>query len=163
MRHGLGEHVWSIKSNETANLLFWCEHALHVRKYLLTSLPVFICEPIYLINIAFVKVSILFFYLRVFPDHSFRRICYVFMAFVSCCSVVFVVTALFQCKPMAYTWDKSLTGKCFNYNALAWVSAGVNVIQDLIIVALPIQRLRKLQLDFKKRVQLYMMFGVGLV
>lgn len=85
------------------------------------------------------------------------------MGFVVAYCAGFTCAGILQCDPIAYVWDKSLDGHCINYNALSWGNAGINIFQDVFIILLPIQELRQLKLDFKQRIQMYLMFGVGLL
>ena len=113
-------------------------------------------------TIGIIKVSILFFYLRVFPRRYFRIQCWLVLGFCLITTVVFALVSVFQCQPVSYVWNKDVRpGKCLNYNTVAWFHAGMNILQDIIIVVLPIQELRTLQLSFRKRLGLYAMFGVG--
>jgi hypothetical protein len=52
-------------------------------------------------------------------------------------------------------------GRCVNYNSVAWANAAINIFQDIIIILLPMNELRHLQLTRKKKVGMYAMFGVG--
>jgi hypothetical protein len=74
----------------------------------------------------------------------------------------FLLVTIFQCRPIEYVWNKDIKGgKCVNYNAVAWANAAINIQQDLLILLLPVNALRQLQLGFKKKVGMYTMFGVG--
>lgn len=71
------------------------------------------------------------------------------------------MTTVFQCFPVAYAWDKDLAGKCVDYNTVSWVNAAVNILQDMLVVLLPIPELQILQLGVRKMIGLYVMFGLG--
>ncbi len=122
---------------------------------------VFICEIAYVITIGLVKISILFFYLHVFPKRSFRIQCFIVMAFCSASCITFLLVTIFQCHPLSYSWDKTTKGTCVNYNSVSWANAGINIFQDILIVLLPISELNGLQLSKKKKIGLYAMFGLG--
>ena len=112
-------------------------------------------------TIGLVKISLLFFYLRVFPKKSFRTTCYSVMAISAATTTSFVISATFQCTPVRYAWRKEIKGTCINFNVESWVNAALNIIIDLIIIALPIKELHKLQLGLKQKVGMYAMFSVG--
>jgi hypothetical protein len=123
---------------------------------------VYICEILYVLTIGFIKASILFFYLRVFPRKSLRVACWGTMVFCGSSTVAFVLATTFQCHPIVYTWDKNIKGgHCVNYNSLAWANAALNIFQDIMILLLPMHELRHLKLNKKKKVGMYAMFGVG--
>lgn len=109
-----------------------------------------------------IKFSILTFYLSVFPARPFRLQCYGVIVFVLVSTVAFVFATVFQCRPVSFAWNKEIAGgKCIDFNAVTWANAAFNIAQDVLIVALPISEVRKLQLDPKKKMGLYMMFGLG--
>jgi hypothetical protein len=107
-------------------------------------------------------VSILIFYLQVFPTRTFLIQCWSVLTFVVVGSFVFSVVAIFQCHPVSYVWNKNLHGgKCINFNSVTWANGAFNILQDLLIIALPISEVRKLRLGQKKKMGLYIMFGLG--
>ena len=77
--------------------------------------------------------------------------------------LAFVLVTVFQCKPISFAWARTSIreGSCVNYNAAAWANAGVNILQDFLIVVLPLQELRSLQLSKLKKFGVYAMFGMG--
>jgi hypothetical protein len=120
------------------------------------------CEVFYIITISLTKVSILTFYLKVFTARTFRNQCWATMVFCVTSSIAFTLVTIFQCQPVSYAWDKTIReGKCVNFNRGAWANGAINILQDILIVALPIQEVRKLQLERKKKIGLYIMFGLG--
>ncbi|KAN0101513.1 hypothetical protein V8E51_012023 [Hyaloscypha variabilis] len=148
MEHdGLGDHVRDVNLEVVPQLL----------------LGFYIDENLYLLTIGLVKVSILFFYLRVFPKKSFRLLCWLMIAFCTANMLAFVMVTIFQCRPISFAWAKTSMheGTCLNYNAAAWTNAGVNILQDFLIVVLPLHELRSLQLCKAKKLGVYAMFGMG--
>lgn len=113
-------------------------------------------------TIGLVKISILLFYLRVFPVKSLRWASWAMIGYCVASTTAFGLATVFQCGPIEYVWNKDLKGgHCINYNALAWANAAVNIQQDLLIMLLPLNALRNLQLCLKKKIGMYAMFGVG--
>jgi hypothetical protein len=128
----------------------------------LLTLLVYLCEVFYVITFSLIKISILTFYLQVFPARSFRIQCWSVMVFCLISSFTFAVVTILQCHPVSYVWNKTLKdGKCINFNSVTWVNGAINIFQDLLIIALPISEVRKLQLERKKKIGLYIMFGLG--
>jgi hypothetical protein len=126
------------------------------------TLLVYICELLYVITIGLVKISILLFYLRVFPLKSLHLASWAMIGYCVASTLAFLLVTVFQCHPIAYVWNKDLKGgKCINYNAVAWANAAINIQQDLLIIFLPVNALRRLQLNLKKKIGMYAMFGVG--
>jgi hypothetical protein len=119
---------------------------------------------LYLSLLPFTKISILFFYLRIFPEKRFRRIVYVLIACNVSYAITFVLISVFQCRPLsgAWTrWDGSFQGSCNNINIQAWMAAALNIVLDGATLTLPLPSLYKLKLSTKKKLQVLAMFGVG--
>jgi hypothetical protein len=83
------------------------------------------------------------------------------MAFCATTGMAFALVTAFQCHPIIYVWRKDLKGRCVNYNSVAWANAAINILQDIIIILLPMNELRNLQLNARKKIGMYAMFGVG--
>ena len=111
-----------------------------------------------------IKQSILHFYLRIFPDRTFRRITLIVMTINFILLFGFVCMVIFQCSPisLAWTgWDGSGEGKCTDVNAMGWAGAGVTLVFDLVVTILPLKQLYQLNLNWRRKLQLLAMFGVG--
>ena len=159
--NGFGEHVWNIDLAIVPQLLHWCKPIISLSVTALTQL-VYVCELLYVTTIGLVKVSILLFYLRVFPVRSLHLASWMMIGYCIASTLAFLLVTILQCQPIEYVWNKDLKGgKCVNYNAVAWANAAINIQQDLLIILLPVNALRRLQLNLKKKIGMYAMFGVG--
>ncbi|KAI8931820.1 hypothetical protein NX059_011457 [Plenodomus lindquistii] len=124
----------------------------------------FIDESIYLTIVTLTKISILFVYLRIFPKKSFRRIVYFFIGLNGLYLLIFIFISVFQCTPVSYAWTYwhgETQGVCRNINAQGWAAAIFNIVMDLVIIILPLRELSRLVMNWKKKVQLLLMFCVG--
>lgn len=74
--------------------------------------------------------------------------------------IIFLMT-VFSCHPVAYFWNRDLHGQCLDVNALAYANSGMSIAQDLIIIALPLPVLTKLNMSIKKKIEVGFMFAVG--
>ena len=111
-----------------------------------------------------IKASILFFYLRVFPRRTFKRIVYTILAGNILYGTSFIFISIFQCIPVqaAWTrWEGSVQAKCMNANALGWANAAVNIFFDLVILILPLPELAKLAMSWERKIHVLLMFGLG--
>ena len=116
--------------------------------------------------VSMTKISIHCFYLRVFPSAAFRRITQLIMAICLCWAVASILTTIFQCSPIDAAWegwDSEYGGRCVNINAAAWASTAINLVLDLVTIALPLPQLLRLSLSTKKKIGLCMMFSVGIL
>ncbi|KAK0723247.1 hypothetical protein B0T26DRAFT_674841 [Lasiosphaeria miniovina] len=109
----------------------------------------YVGELFYLLTVFFAKVSIILFYLRLFPGEGFRWTAYVVMV----CS-----------HPLFLGWLEEVDGtsKCMNVNMLVTAGAGVNIVQEGIILLLPIPVLSKLHASFRIKLNVAAMFSLGI-
>jgi hypothetical protein len=120
---------------------------------------IFAIELIYLTAVALPKISVLFFYLRIFTTKPSRRFAQGTIILIAANWVAFVVAAFFQCRPLAYWWDRTIPGgKCFDVQLYFRVMCVPNLVTDLIVMFLPIASIMKLKLPTIKRVALLIVF-----
>ncbi|KAJ4415139.1 hypothetical protein N0V82_007509 [Gnomoniopsis sp. IMI 355080] len=146
--NGVGKDVWTLSFDQITKFLFFF----------------YISEIQYFINLAALKLSLLLFYLRIFPDAKIRRLLAGTVAFDILFGAGFAGAALFQCAPMDYfwyMWDGEHAGHCVNINAMGWANAGISISLDFWMLALPLSQLRGLRLHWKKKTGVAMMFMVG--
>ena len=113
-----------------------------------------------------IKISLLFFLIRVFPDHRFQIFSWVTMAVCFLYGFVFFMVTLFQCWPIDYAWkqlDVHYRGTCHNENLQSWLSAIFNIILDLIILILPVKPLWDVKMGLKKKLLAMSMFCLGIL
>ena len=110
---------------------------------------------------ALAKISILLFYLRIFPDDRFRRVTKCLIGAIILTSVSFSLAVTFQCIPIRAAWDLSIDAKCINSTATIYAAAAISILQDCVIIVLPIPELKALHLSWPKRITLMFMFALG--
>lgn len=146
--NGLGKDVWTLSyDNITAFGRFF-----------------YVMEVMYFVEITMVKMSLLYFYLRIFPDAKTRYVLWATMAFNGIYGLAFVFAAIFSCTPISYfwvKWDGEHEGRCININVLGWSHAAISIALDLWMLAIPLSQLRGLHLHWKKKVGVGIMFFVG--
>lgn len=125
----------------------------------------YLCQIFWLIVIYFIKMSILFLYLRIFPDIPLFRHCVIgTMVFTTVAILILVPMAIWQCVPIHTIWDlKREDAKCLNVSGIAYASAGVNIATEIAILILPLPLLRTLRATISEKVALYALFGCGIL
>lgn len=135
-----------------------------LRVYLLTDHKyIWLCEMFYIITLSVTKISILLFYYRIFVSRWFLISVRILIAFVALYAIAFTLVLAFQCYPVKAFWDRSLDHICVNTQDIVYASAAISVFQDFIIIILPIPELIGLQVSIQKRVNVMVMFSVGLL
>lgn len=146
--NGLGKDVWTLSFTKIT-ALFHYSYAL---------------EALYFAEVALLKLTLLFFYRRIFSAKPVAYLLQATIAFDVLFGVAFVLVAIFQCRPVSFywkRWDGEHEGHCINVNALAWSNAAISIALDLWMFAIPMYQLAKLQMRLKKKIFVGLMFGVG--
>ncbi|KAK0634833.1 hypothetical protein B0T17DRAFT_472500, partial [Bombardia bombarda] len=146
-----GVDIWAVKPSD-----------------LTLSLKLFyVAETFYLCILSLTKTSILCFYLRIFPNRTFRMVTYGVMAWVSLSSIIFVFLQIFQCVPIAFIWEGWKKGefgpyKCLDINALGFASAAFSIAQDIVILVMPLPLLARLNVSRRSKLGIMVMFSLGI-
>lgn len=112
---------------------------------------------------------VLCFYYRMFPPRPFRLCCIATMVFIGLSGFSCLMAQLLQCLPVRYNWDgwkkdgSFGTVTCLDINALITACAILAIVQDIIVLALPIPIILKLNASWRKRAGIIIMFSFGIV
>ncbi|KAH6640613.1 hypothetical protein F5144DRAFT_590053 [Chaetomium tenue] len=148
--HGMGKNIWTLPPDEITEVV----------KY------TWVTQVSYIPAIILTKVTVLCFFLRVFPSPGFQMACWGTIVHCVLFMVSTTIAAIFACVPVEsawVAWTGTAEGVCFDNNAFWWAHSAINIATDVWILALPIPQLLSLQLGTRKKVYLIMMFSVGLV
>ncbi|KAH7346039.1 hypothetical protein BKA66DRAFT_478287 [Pyrenochaeta sp. MPI-SDFR-AT-0127] len=152
--HGLGMHVWDL---EPATLRVWLK-------------DFYITQCIYLTVPLFVKISVILFLMRIFPQTCQRKLhvaCKGLIVFLIAFTISGTLVLTFQCQPVRAAYTPGLAGsKCLSPDALfgLFMFQGVTMfVTDVVIIAMPMPILWKLKLPVKKRIAVIFLFSLGFV
>jgi len=147
--YGLGKDIWMVDNYDNITELLYLY---------------FYDEIIYLAIPPLTKISILVFYLRIFPRKEMRKWVYVLIGGNVLYFIVFEVITIFQCTPIDGAWrhwDGEYEATCRSLNLQAWIAAAVCLVLDIATIILPLPELWALSMSTKKKVQVLSMFSVG--
>ncbi|KAJ3515198.1 hypothetical protein NM208_g14993 [Fusarium decemcellulare] len=147
--NGLGRDIWTLTPEKITKFGMF----FHVM------------AALYFAQITLLKLSLMFFYLRIFPTAGVRKLLWGTVIFNVVVGLVFVFVAIFQCQPVSYFWEKwdgEHEGHCMDINAITWSNAAISIALDFWMLAVPLFQLKALNLDWKKKIGVGMMFSVGL-
>ena len=148
--NGLGRDAWTLTPDTIINFGYYF----------------FILVIIYFAEVALLKISILFFYLSIFPGVITRRVLWVTLVLNAMFGVSYVIAVVFQCSPISYNWtkwDREHEGSCVSITGIAWSNAVLSILFDFWMLAIPMYQTRKLRLHWKKKAGVALMFGVGIL
>ena len=153
VRYGYGMHRAALSHEDVAQALFWW--------YLAQVFYKCITWP--------TKVSILLMYRRVFSGTSdvraygvrFHTLIWVTMGLVAGCFISLETAGIFACRPLRRSWDASITGTCLNRSARYYAYVALNFVTDLIVLAMPIPLINKLNVTRRQKWSLMAVFTLG--
>ena len=124
----------------------------------------YVAEIFFMAAEMFVQLSLLAFYLRVFASAVFRKLVVAMMCLVVGFGIANTFTMIFQCTPVPFFWRGwagEMTGHCIDINLFSWIRAGIEIAIDVAIISLPIPTVLKLQMSWRRRIQVVLIFSVG--
>ncbi|KAH7389433.1 hypothetical protein DE146DRAFT_162982 [Phaeosphaeria sp. MPI-PUGE-AT-0046c] len=133
------------------------ENAMLLLKYLFFSIIA------YHVTLTATKISILLQYRRIFTLQGSRLPIYITMGICVACGTTAVLTATFTCIPVRAYWDfvAKMTAKCVNQDAMYHANAALNITTDLLVAALPVRQLWKLQIAMRQKIALLAILTLG--
>ncbi|USW46702.1 hypothetical protein Slin15195_G000210 [Septoria linicola] len=143
---GMGRHAKDIEPHEVvANLkAFW------------------VSTWVYNLSLTLTKVSILFQYLRIFPQKWFRISTWTLMGVIVTYGLYVVCSGIWLCRPIAFFWDPTIVGgRCLNRFNVWFANAGLNIATDIATTVLPLPVLNKLELPKRQKRALMLVFALG--
>ncbi|KAK1998617.1 CFEM domain-containing protein [Colletotrichum falcatum] len=152
-----------VSEHDGAGRDIWTLTPENISRVLLVFYALSIC---YMTCLAAIKASILFLYLRIFPDEGFRRILWYTQLINLLAFVAYTTTTVFLCQPISYFWTgwaKETEGRCINLNAFAEGNGAFNVIMDVWMLILPLSQVYNLNMKLKKKLGVMLMFGIGII
>jgi hypothetical protein len=152
VNEGMGYHLYDINFSsvsQATHLIIWY----------------YLSQIFWLVVIYFIKMSILFLYLRIFPEIPLFRYCVIgTMVFTTVAVIILVPMDIWQCVPIHAIWDlKREDARCLSIAGVAYASAGVNIATELAVLILPLPLLRTLRASIAQKIGLYALFGCGIL
>lgn len=150
--NGLGVDIWAVPVDNIYTFL-----KFH-----------FVVSIIYFLQVGLLKMSLLFFYMRIFPAKEIQRVLWGTVAFNAAVTINFVLMIALQCAPnpelfwTAWDGDPRHQGTCnLSFTDVSLGSAAFSIAIDVWMLAVPIWELRKLQLHWAKKLGVAIMFATG--
>ncbi|KAL4733161.1 hypothetical protein BDV11DRAFT_200568 [Aspergillus similis] len=121
---------------------------------------------IYALSCTSTRVSILFFYKRIFsPLERYLKIALLVSGAITLSYPIIVwVTMSTACRPFSYFWTQfsGTKGKCVDINTFFLAAGIINMLNDIIILAIPFPRIIKLQMTLRKKLAVCGIMAVGI-
>lgn len=119
-------------------------------------------ENTYCSAMAFIKLSILKMYGEIFVSRRFRTFLWIVATFMLLWTITCSITTIFQCTPIEYNWDTTITsGHCINYGAFVLAAGALNIVTDFTLLLMPIPLVWRLHTSRQKKWQIILTFAMG--
>ncbi|KAH8738245.1 hypothetical protein BGZ61DRAFT_526235 [Ilyonectria robusta] len=143
---GAGHHMWDILLSDFSPH-FWQ-----------TSIS---ATLIFAVSIAFSKLSVLFFFLRISPDRVIRRAVHTLISLICVYTLVYIFLMIFRCRPVSSGWDLTVEGQCIDSLVPMLTLSIANIVIDLFVLLLPIRIVIPLQIPLRQKISLALLFATG--
>lgn len=118
---------------------------------------------IYFMGLWICRVSGIAFYARLNPLPWFRRWLIVSFVFVTAIWIAQALLVLLQCIPLKGLWDENVQAKCMSTAAFSIATAVLTIVCDTLILLLPMDIVRQLQISLPKKLSLLACFCIGIL
>ncbi|CAK7214064.1 hypothetical protein SEUCBS140593_002052 [Sporothrix eucalyptigena] len=146
----IGIHIWDVPTTydvETAAIWNWVVQVLY--------------NPI----LALVKTSMLLFLLKLGSHKPGVRWCIHFLNALNLALMISIfVVVIFECNPVAYSWDKTIVGgHCINEANFLIATSGLTIFTDILCLALPFWVFLGLKMAMRVKIALLFVFMLGAI
>ncbi|KAI3542328.1 hypothetical protein CSPX01_07083 [Colletotrichum filicis] len=154
-KYGMGRHIYTLSAAEVQN-------------YLRTF---YVANASYQMSTAFIKISLLFQYLRIFDRPSFlRSLCIYLIIFVSLWATAYSFLGWVPCVPVAAYWNWTIPATRWAYGSLnSDIFSGtyeshssVNFALDVLVLAIPVPLYFRPQQSLKSKLRLLALLVIGI-
>lgn len=101
-------------------------------------------------------------YIEIFAKKVFRLWAYGFVAIVTAFWIGIIITILASCRPIRAKWHPEMPATYDDVCTEELAAAAISMFLDVLIVAVPLPIVWKLQMPLRKRVGVSVTFGLGL-
>ncbi|CAI6336801.1 unnamed protein product [Periconia digitata] len=144
---GLGEHVWNLKDGVLLPLLrTW-----------------YVGAVFYIAVIGLLKACVILFYLDIFSTAypRFRTAAHTILAYITLNTLILVFLTIFACRPIATFWNRDIKGKCLDIPAIGYAVGVSAIVQDIILLVLPLTVIGSLSMDRLRKISAGFLFSIG--
>ncbi|KAL1972578.1 hypothetical protein VTN31DRAFT_6992 [Thermomyces dupontii] len=121
-------------------------------------------RPFYQLGVGLFKLALCVSYLRLLDKTTkrpYRFVVYFMAAFSTSGHVACTLVLIFNCRPVAASWDPNVKGTCLPFGPTNYCLAGFTILCDLIIIALPIPLLLSLKIRPAHKAGVICLFLLG--
>lgn len=108
-----------------------------------------------------VKLSIVFQCKRIFTERRAQRLFLSLIIYLALYGLFCFFSTIMTCWPVQKYWDASIPGGCIDRSALHYAFAGVNIVNDIMLLVSPMPFLKSLHIARRSKIVLMGVFACG--
>ncbi|KAH7018389.1 uncharacterized protein B0I36DRAFT_368412 [Microdochium trichocladiopsis] len=126
----------------------------------------FATQLLSVLSLVFTKLSIIWFYRRIFRGDIFDLVTKALIAIVICWGIAFFFASLFECYPIQQIW-LSLYGTpehdlyCYQYLPMFYATSITNMLIDVLILVTPVPKIWTLRMPMQQKIAVSGIFMLG--
>ena len=125
-----------------------------------------ISEALNVIGIGIVKISVCLTLLRVVERgrHRISQFLWCLLVFVAVTHLALAMLFFLHCRPLAALWNPAVRGSCLSTQTTVlagYIGFAIDVVTDLLCAGIPVLVIHRLQLNFRTKVALCVLMGLG--
>ncbi|KAI8650688.1 hypothetical protein NCS57_01403200 [Fusarium keratoplasticum] len=123
-------------------------------------------QTMYAATLCFIKISLVAMIQRVFAASTsvtLRIASWVTIVVITCWALYTILLGFFICLPVGATWGAATPTSCGNQTVAYSAVAVIDIISEVMIVALPMRLLSGLHIARPHKIGLFLVFGAGIV
>ncbi|KAH7123622.1 hypothetical protein B0J11DRAFT_529483 [Dendryphion nanum] len=145
---GFGEHVWNLED----------DRLLPILRYF------YIAWSTYVVILCLIKTSLVLFYLEIFVTRPFKIMGWVVFGYIIINSLIIFLLTVFACSPVESFWNRDLNighVQCMDIQMLGYANSISAIVQDVILLVLPLFFIKNLQMKRYNKIAVGLMFSIG--
>ncbi|KAI2473848.1 hypothetical protein F4781DRAFT_427084 [Annulohypoxylon bovei var. microspora] len=134
----------------------------------LAALTIWISPPLWGLSSSLIKMSIVTSYLRIWSDRPFKHLCRTLLVLLTLFGLTLFFGGVFACVPISLSWtppspSSRTSSQCIDLPLFMFITSTLNTALDLIIFAIPVPLVHRLQIAVRQKVALTGVFTIGVV
>ncbi|KAI0135144.1 hypothetical protein F4814DRAFT_399999 [Daldinia grandis] len=144
---GMGHHVEELQD--------W-----HVMRLMKT---IYAGQFLYAASLGLIKISAILMLIRIFFDHRFKLAAIATLVFTVAWMVLSMLIEFLICQPIEMNWHIRMAGTCGDQKAAFAAMSVINIINQLMILALPLPMILKLQMEWRYKIVTICIFSISIL
>ncbi|KAI8957963.1 hypothetical protein F5Y11DRAFT_360394 [Daldinia sp. FL1419] len=132
----------------------------HVERLMKT---IYAGQFLYAVSLGLIKISAILMLIRIFFDHRFKLAAIATLVFTIAWIVLSMLVEFFICQPIEMNWHLGMAGTCGDQKVAFAALSVINIVNQLMILALPLPMILKLQMEWRYKIVTICIFSISIL